>query len=136
VRELKNAVNYACAVSAGPVIDITDLPLLLPEVSEAEHAQLADALQRGEEREFFNMTMRVRERTTLHNLRTLPVLDRGQHIGSILLMEDITDDDRMQRKVLLTEKLAAVGLLAAGVAHEINNPLSPTRTASSGKRST
>ena len=36
---------------------------------------------------------------------------------------DVTDDKALQRALLQTEKMAAVGQLAGGIAHEINNPL-------------
>ena len=58
-------------------------------------------------------------------LRGGHVLDgTGQRIGSLLLMRDLSDMRRLESEIRRREKLAAMGDLAAGVAHELRNPLS------------
>ncbi|MDZ4674511.1 MAG: ATP-binding protein [Gemmatimonadota bacterium] len=50
-------------------------------------------------------------------------LDGGEITHIITIGEDVTDSHKIQQQILQSEKLAAIGQLAAGVMHEINNPL-------------
>lgn len=47
----------------------------------------------------------------------------GRAVAAIQLVEDISEKVLMQRELIQSQKLASLGQLAAGVAHEINNPV-------------
>lgn len=57
-------------------------------------------------------------------ISSAPVFDgAGNKLGAVAVFSDLTEIKLLQRKVLQTEKMASIGKLAAGVAHEINNPM-------------
>lgn len=52
-----------------------------------------------------------------------PVIDNGEMLGAVMVFRDVTEQKLMQRQLELGDRLTSLGTMAAGVAHEINNPL-------------
>jgi len=52
-----------------------------------------------------------------------PVVDRDQLLGAVMVFHDVTEQKRTQSQLELSDRLASLARMAAGVAHEINSPL-------------
>ncbi|MBU1003481.1 MAG: PAS domain-containing protein [Proteobacteria bacterium] len=104
----KDALGY-------PLDEVLPLPANLRD-------EIAQAVSRGEALE------RTRQNLLGDDLRTMNILvfplEGNGHTGAVIRIDDVSDQVRMQQVMVQTEKMISVGGLAAGMAHELNNPLS------------
>ena len=93
-----------------PIHELFLDPLPIVE-SDRMHGEVRYNGQNG-----FKKTFRVR-------VSALSVKERGT-LGYVYALDDLTEIRRLEREVRMQDRLAAVGRLAAAIAHEIRNPLS------------
>jgi hypothetical protein len=70
---------------------------------------------------------RFREATL--NVAIAPLVSKDQQqIGRLIIFDDVTDRAELEQRLVQADKLSSIGLLAAGVAHEVNTPLAVIST--------
>ncbi len=52
-----------------------------------------------------------------------PILEEADRIGTVLVIKDVTQQQKLDELMIRSDKLSVLGELAAGIAHEIRNPL-------------
>jgi two-component system NtrC family sensor kinase len=105
-----------------PLTEVTGVPLgpaLLgsgPEIS-----QFFTAVREGERPA--PLTRKSSDGSRVYRISASPLAGSEPDRWIVTLIEDVTDAKALEAQLIQTEKLAAVGQLVSGVAHELNNPL-------------
>jgi len=113
---------------------ILELPSHSPypglEAMSERHPRLAEAIRRalqsGEYVQDDDVTFvnSKGERLTLRTTVSAQLAESGQRVGLVVLVKDVSRIVELEKELRKKERLATAGTLAAGVAHEIRNPLS------------
>lgn len=65
---------------------------------------------------------KVEQETRFEDVTIYPLIANGAE-GAVIRVDDVTEQVRLEEMMIQSEKMLSVGGLAAGMAHEINNPL-------------
>ncbi|HEX8113274.1 MAG TPA: ATP-binding protein, partial [Kofleriaceae bacterium] len=84
---------------------------------------LARIEQTGEPQGFEASVFRPDGSQVWYSTRLGPVKEHGKVTGAVLVSRDVSDQKQTEMHLMVSDRMASVGTLAAGVAHEINNPL-------------
>ncbi len=90
----------------------------------AFNPNLIDAVWNTGRPRIFEQTIRIDSQECWLSTQLIALKDEeGQVLGILGISRDITEKKKIEQQMINTEKLASLGLMSAGVAHEINNPL-------------
>ncbi len=99
--------------------------------SGVEHpCPLIDVMKTGKSSKATHIHMSKDEAKHYVSISCYPFIEKGEFKGVIELSKDITNDIEFEKNMMQQEKLVSIGRLSAGVAHEINNPLTTILTSS------
>lgn len=122
------AVNQSCAQRVGKtprmLVGQTCYTALYGRTGRCPGCQVSDTFRNGASSRRNEFRPGPGEAPVEWEISAIPICSEpGQVMQAILMEQDVTEMRQLENILVQSEKLAAVGQLAAGVAHEINNPL-------------
>ncbi len=92
------------------------------------YSPVLDTLEHGTEHVALEISFPGRDRTIELSVTTSRIHNtHGEMIGALVIFSDLTARKETQRRMAQAERLATLGELMAGVAHEVRNPLTAIR---------
>lgn len=98
---------------------VMTLEAFLSHLPEDEQTTMHETLESPRKDASFRSRMNI-----AGSARTVEIVGRRRGANIVGVFQDVTEQEGLQRRVRQSEKMATVGTLAAGIGHEINNPLS------------
>ncbi|PYK92474.1 MAG: hypothetical protein DME36_13260 [Verrucomicrobia bacterium] len=117
---------------AGQITELNSRDILdhaIDELPEVLRNTLRDTLRTGESQENNDLVLRFDDRGVI--VRASTSIFRGedrQVLGALMVLTDITALKRLELQIRRSDRLASLGTLSAGMAHEIKNPLVSIKT--------
>ncbi|MCF6180130.1 MAG: ATP-binding protein, partial [Geopsychrobacter sp.] len=98
------------------------LPDVFPQMS-AEMEMIKQSIREGVLHKDSTVSRRQGDETKYSDLTIYPLIANGVE-GAVIRLDDVTERVRIEEMMVQSEKMMSIGGMAAGMAHEINNPLS------------
>jgi signal transduction histidine kinase len=109
IKNHEQVIGKACFVGLGNQTEICEGCTIPASVSE------------GKQQRFQRRSLKDPEQ--FEEVSLYPIIDNNGSIeATIIRLQDITEEKRMEKQLIQSEKLASIGVLISGIAHEINNP--------------
>jgi PAS domain S-box-containing protein len=121
VTEWNRSAQRSTGITAGEALG-REFRALFPELA-AQALHISQAIRDHRPIHTERLPIKKNGETRYADFMVYPLLANGA-LGAVIRMDDITERIRIEQMMVQTEKMLSVGGLAAGMAHEISNPLS------------
>jgi PAS domain S-box-containing protein len=122
VTSVNRALERAIGRSRGELFGMRFIDVIEPSDREAVWSHF-EATLRGERVRGEIRYRDAQEALRVGSVTMTPIVEEGRVTGCLGIVRDMTEERTLAEQLLQREKLAAVGQLVSGVAHELNNPL-------------
>lgn len=124
-------MNHALRQKLGHADPGADLVHTFPAATPATIGHIRTVLDRaaasGETKSMLGERLALFSGEGQYNIHAVPLESRSSDARALVVIEDLTEIRSLESQLVHSEKLATVGMLAAGIAHEVGTPLGVIR---------